>query len=175
MQGSKYRIDKEGRQCIDCKDYKPWNNFYKSTTTKIGYGNLCKPCDKISTDVSRKKYPERYKRNYDNYRKRDPERWRKHMRKWLLKSKYGMTLEQYDEMLTLQGNKCAICGRLDSGRRRDNGSFLVDHNHETDAVRGLLCYPCNISIGLLRDDSSIMKKMVNYMEMSSSLSIKIVI
>lgn len=72
-----------------------------------------------------------------------------------------------------KGNKCAICGRLDSGRRTDKGSFLVDHNHETDTVRGLLCYPCNVSIGLLRDDSGIMKKMVKYMEMSSSLSTKI--
>ena len=64
-------------------------------------------------------------------------------RKHILKKLYGLTLESFDEMLKAQGGVCAICKQTDK-----TGKFLVDHDHETGKVRGLLCRRCNHIIGL---------------------------
>lgn len=59
-------------------------------------------------------------------------------RKYILKKKYGITLDQYNEMLEKQGGLCANCGQTNEGR-----ILCVDHNHKTGAVRELLCNICN--------------------------------
>lgn len=70
-------------------------------------------------------------------------------RNWQLLRDYGITLEQYNEMLKSQDYRCAICGTDNPGGR---GAFHVDHNHITGKVRGLLCSSCNHAIGLLKVD-----------------------
>jgi hypothetical protein len=65
-------------------------------------------------------------------------------RKYRLKKLYGLTVEQYDEMLKRQGGVCYICHR----RPKRNRKLAVDHDHKhkgrpIDAVRGLLCTNCN--------------------------------
>lgn len=62
--------------------------------------------------------------------------------------KYGITLDDYEQMLDAQGGVCAIC-RNECVRRE---VLSVDHDHETGEVRGLLCHRCNTAIGLLDDD-----------------------
>jgi hypothetical protein len=51
---------------------------------------------------------------------------------------FGLTVEQYDEMLRRQGGVCAVCGRPPKVRRLN-----VDHDHATDRVRCLACHLCN--------------------------------
>lgn len=79
--------------------------------------------------------------------------------------RYGITLEQYDELLEAQDGRCGICGSEDPGVR--NKYFCVDHDHETGAVRGLLCHRCNVGIGYLKDDLEIVKKAVQYLSQSN--------
>lgn len=57
---------------------------------------------------------------------------------------YGITVEQYDEMLDAQGGTCARCDES-----QDSMRLAVDHDHETGEVRGLLCGPCNTYLGRL--------------------------
>ena len=57
-----------------------------------------------------------------------------------LKSRYDMTLEDFDMLVEKQDGSCAICGTADTGRY---GRFSVDHNHETGQIRDLLCVLCN--------------------------------
>lgn len=64
---------------------------------------------------------------------RDPE----NTRAWALKYNYGITSDDYKRMLDVQHGACAICGRVPSYR------LHVDHDHETGAIRGLLCVRCN--------------------------------
>jgi hypothetical protein len=71
---------------------------------------------------------------------------------------YGLTVAEYDALLEAQGGGCAICGRP-PGRKR----LHVDHDHETDAIRGLLCSPCNRAIGLLRDDPEVARRAAEYL------------
>ena len=59
-----------------------------------------------------------------------------------LKTKYNITIEQYDEMLDAQGGGCAICGVKPTNKR-----LAVDHCHTTGKVRGILCTGCNTGLG----------------------------
>lgn len=74
-------------------------------------------------------------------------------------STYGITLQQYEDMLEAQDHKCTICGGFDSDRR-----LSVDHNHDTGAFRGLLCHQCNTGLGLFKDDIHLMKLAIQYLE-----------
>lgn len=77
-----------------------------------------------------------------------------------LMANYGITPEQYDEMLVRQDFGCAICGKQDNFGDR----LCVDHCHETGVVRGLLCHACNRAIGLLGDNTNRLKKAIKYLE-----------
>lgn len=80
-----------------------------------------------------------------------------------LMRKYGITQEVYDEMFAKQKGLCAIClgGPTDIGKKNDRLS--VDHDHKTGKVRGLLCNDCNVSLGKFKDDISILKRAIKYL------------
>jgi hypothetical protein len=82
-------------------------------------------------------------------------------RRWKYQNKYGITLEDYDEMLSQQNGCCAICGANDPGG--PGKRFVVDHNHQTEEVRGLLCNSCNRALGYFQDSPSILSKALNYL------------
>ena len=94
-----------------------------------------------------------------------PERSRKRS----LKQK-GLTVEEYIEILTKQGNGCKICGAKTPGHQRKN--FAVDHDHTccSDTVthcgncfRGLLCTRCNLVLGEVKDNTTLLQKMIEYL------------
>jgi hypothetical protein len=77
-----------------------------------------------------------------------------------LRSMYGIGESEYSELFKKQGGVCAACGRSPK-----NGRVLViDHDHATGRVRGLLCNNCNVAIGLLSDSAEIMRKVIRYLE-----------
>ena len=78
-----------------------------------------------------------------------------------LKSKFGITVKQFDEMLKQQNHCCAICMTTTPKGR---GTFHVDHCHETGKIRGILCHDCNTGIGKLGDSLESIKKAVSYLE-----------
>ena len=78
-----------------------------------------------------------------------------------LKSRYGITLEEYEAMLTEQGGVCAICGLPENDRYKRRLS--VDHDHETGAIRGLLCHMCNTGLGKFTDSSELLTSAANYL------------
>lgn len=75
-------------------------------------------------------------------------------RTYIVARKYGMTLADYQA--ALQGAHCAICG--DSGRR-----LVMDHCHELNVLRGVLCDRCNILLGSVQDDISILEAAIAYL------------
>lgn len=73
-------------------------------------------------------------------------------RRYQLRKRYGITPEQYDEMLAEQGGVCAICkGPPDRSTGTGPKRLVVDHNHDTQEVRGLLCWGCNVKLHALED------------------------
>ena len=75
----------------------------------------------------------------------------------LMKTRYGVTPEQYKKMLDNQGHKCYICKE---GNKR---SLVVDHCHLTSKVRGLLCDRCNLGLGKFRDSPMLVERALKYL------------
>jgi len=62
-----------------------------------------------------------------------------------LAKKYNVDHEWYEKTLAEQGGVCAICGNGNSHHKR-NKHMMIDHDHTTGKVRGILCGPCNTAI-----------------------------
>lgn len=82
-------------------------------------------------------------------------------KEYKLKQNYGITLDQYNKMLSDQNGCCRICDRHESKLSK---KLCVDHNHTTGKVRGLLCNSCNTNIGKFNEDTRILNKMIEYLK-----------
>lgn len=78
-----------------------------------------------------------------------------------LASKYGVTREQYDHLMTKQKGRCAIC-ETPFGTTRQTWAH-VDHCHDSSRIRGLLCTRCNPMIGYAKDDPKILRAAIRYL------------
>lgn len=85
---------------------------------------------------------------------------------------YGITLDQYEELLGQQNSLCAICGEEGFSmhkHREDTVKLVVDHDHRTNHVRGLLCHNCNRALGLFKDGIYNLKKAIDYLEGATTI------
>jgi len=98
-----------------------------------------------------------YLRWYKEQNPPDPAAVRRRGRKHLLK-RYGLSVSEYEALVRRQRGRCAICRTAEPGY----ASWLVDHDHVTGQVRGLLCRACNSGIGLLRDDPDLISAAARY-------------
>ena len=125
-------------ECKKCSDNLPLYNFYFNKNGKYKKQNVCKKCMNIydyKTDKNSK-----------------------------LKRAYGITFDEYEELLSKQNKKCAICGIDNNGKYRNKPrAFAVDHCHTTGKIRGLLCSDCNTGIGLLKDNINFLQSAINYL------------
>ena len=76
---------------------------------------------------------------------------------------YKLTAHQFNQMWEAQQGKCAICQCEMLPRGRDKAAACVDHNHDTGAVRALLCRGCNHGIGNLKEDPDVLKRAAEYL------------
>ncbi|MBP7709873.1 MAG: endonuclease VII domain-containing protein [Rickettsiales bacterium] len=129
----------KGKICTKCGCEKPISYFHKMRDTKR---SDCKECRNSYLREWSRKNPE--KKREQKYRTR-----------------YGITLKQYEELLALQNHTCAICGKGEHVRKNDK-YFLVDHCHKTGEVRGLLCHRCNQAIAQLNEDPSSSLRLIKY-------------
>lgn len=83
-----------------------------------------------------------------------------------LQRTYGITKRDYDTMLVQQQGVCAICGGEGflMNTERHKVKLVVDHNHTTGEVRGLLCHNCNRAIGLLQENTQHLEAAIHYLK-----------
>jgi hypothetical protein len=81
-------------------------------------------------------------------------------RKYALKYSYRLTPQEYQKLVDNQNGQCAICKEITK--------LVVDHNHISGEIRGLLCHLCNTGLGLFKDDSNRLKGAIKYMAKSAS-------
>jgi len=130
--------------CNKCLKIKPFTEFYVGSAYKDGYRPTCKACVSLY------------------YKKRNATADQKAKnREWSIKRKYQISQEDYDSLLITQSDACKICGSTSS--RRGDQPLVVDHCHQTGEVRGLLCHPCNVAIGLLGENISTLQSAINYL------------
>lgn len=107
-----------------------------------------------------------YAANRETERDRDKTRYDKNKEK--MKSvhrrwKYGLSPQDYDDMVDSQLGLCAICHvQMELGGHRKD-SVCVDHNHETGVVRALLCRKCNVGLGHFNDDPELAQSAADYL------------
>jgi len=77
-----------------------------------------------------------------------------------LRTRYGITLEDFNTMHEKQKGCCAICGKSSDENKQ---GLSVDHNHKTGKVRGLLCSHCNFVIGYANDSIERLHQIINYL------------
>ena len=82
-----------------------------------------------------------------------------------MKRSYGMGFKEYEELLFLQGGKCAICN-AEPPKNQHKTRLNIDHCHTTGKVRGLLCDCCNRALGLMRDNIKLLEKSIQYLNNS---------
>ena len=84
-----------------------------------------------------------------------------------LSRSYGMTHELYEKIEEGQKSKCKICGGegfiMPVGGKK---KLVVDHDHATGKVRGLLCHNCNRGLGLFQDNEALLRKAADYLDTS---------
>lgn len=79
-------------------------------------------------------------------------------------AKYGITFETYQAMYDGQGGRCAICSTpMELMGSKQSATAHVDHDHETGAVRALLCTRCNTGLGMFRDEPAIISSALTYL------------
>ena len=77
-------------------------------------------------------------------------------------SKYGLTPSDYQHLYQQQAGLCAICKVAESSNET-SPRLSVDHDHQTGAVRGLLCSACNAGLGMFKDDPGRLQAAISYL------------
>lgn len=131
------------KTCKVCRIEKNISEFY------TGRGK-CKDCVNAAARKIRVDKPERYAR----YRKRANE--------YLKERRYGITQEDFNNMLVEQNNMCKIC----NSEFKNTKDTHIDHCHSTNKVRGLLCNGCNMALGQFGDNTDIMSMAIKYLQIS---------
>lgn len=124
------------KTCMKCGVTKPLSEFHRHKYGD-GFRPDCKEC--------RRKYGR--------------ERQRKMGRELTLR-KYGIGETLYTDILEVQKGGCALCGAaLDENAR----ALAVDHDHETNHLRGILCSLCNGGLGMFRDNPELLERAAHYL------------
>ena len=161
------------KTCKHCGERKSLELFYADSAARDGHRPECRACTAARRQRFFRQNREREiarvrewqqansERHLESQRRRrqDPAVKRR-QRAGYLRRKFGISVEQYDEMLAAQGGVCALCGRPPT----EGISLHVDHEHETGAIRKLLCFRCNNALGDLGDDPDLLRAAARYLD-----------
>lgn len=132
------------------------HEFSQENTYLTPKGNkVCITCRNVRAKFYQRK---RYREN--------PEKFAKQRNDYALWHKYGITSEQKEEMLQNQNYRCANkkCLADKPNAARSSTTWLVDHDHKTGKVRGLLCNTCNLTLGAFNDSVEKLEGLVEYLK-----------
>lgn len=144
-------MENKFKPCIICEKNKPINDFHKNLNKDKRF-NVCKECH--------------YQR-YNDWRKKpeNKEKIIKYRRNHVFKRRYGINIEQYDQMVIKQNNLCLICEKQPDNYGPPQVKRLsIDHCHITGTIRGLLCHRCNTALGAFHEDINIINKAIVYLK-----------
>jgi hypothetical protein len=127
--------DRPYKKCPKCGEKKLRQSFPGNVANMDGLGTWCKKCNVVSA------------------------------RARSALSRYGITQDEYDQMILDQGGVCAICGEdCPTGRR-----LAIDHDHKNGQVRALLCTHCNRGLGAFRDSVDLLVSAIEYLRSFSAM------
>jgi len=174
------------KKCIDCGILKTIDEFARNSSSRDGYGRYCvschrerqiarhqwraaKPVDaRIDIPTGNKWCPGcssvkpfkewgRNRSGRDGYNSYCKSCSAERNARDYLKRKHGLTPEEVQELTAAQDGLCALC--------RVAPAAHVDHDHATGRRRGILCFTCNVALGLFKDDPEMMRRGIEYLAM----------
>lgn len=164
---NKKLTDYRCKRCKKCANTKENNPYWKGGVRKKQIVN--KESHRKSCEKYNKLHPEKRKESYTNYAIRNkelisknrnmPENKTRKRNGEIIKA-YGITFNEFNQMVANQNNKCAICNLEFNNKKQTH----IDHNHKTGIVRQILCHKCNVGIGLFGENIDLMKLAINYLE-----------
>ena len=165
------RCGKCNRRLPETSDY-----FHKDKYRKTGLTSQCRGCRNRASSAwnknNRNRYNKNWKRYYEGNKKRRTEKSKKEYinrperaKDRRLQREYGISLEEYGRLGLQQGGCCAICGEegIHGNQFGKRKQLVVDHDHFTGKVRGLLCSYCNFLLGHAKNDVTRLQKAIDYL------------
>lgn len=140
------------KRCSACGESKTREAFAADARMTTKHRAICRACRATKNHVY---YLGRQEKYASDYRRTAQLRWSRN-----LFARYGMRDEEYDAILAAQGGVCAVCAGINASGKR----LSVDHDHETDAIRELLCDACNTTLGLMKESSALLRSLAEYLE-----------
>jgi hypothetical protein len=142
----------DSKLCPTCQQILPLAQFCSNKQRWDGLSYDCRKCTS-----------HRCRENHQRL-KQDPIKYKEYLAKERnrhLKRNFGITAEDYDQMLSSQNGGCAICGATECS---SGVALAVDHCHRTGTVRGILCRDCNTTLGKFNDDRNRLRKAIEYLD-----------
>ncbi len=141
----KTRPEKRTKKCTKCGKRKPVIAFHKLFRAVDGRNWHCKLCHlQYAKEWNKASPTKRVRYNFTSN----------------LNFRYGISADQFNDLLKKQKGVCAICGKREMRRRSKRLS--VDHCHKSQKIRGLLCYRCNIGLGIFKDSPDLLRRAAKY-------------
>lgn len=144
--------------CTKCDKKKPMTDFHKKKASKDGRQSRCKQCNKESTQAWQKENSKRFE---ESWKARDELNRKNGHTKFRRAKRYGLTIEELDNLLKEAGGVCKICPR------EPIKWLVIDHDHVTGVVRGVLCERCNQGLGLFNDNVEWLQNAIKYLNNAS--------
>ena len=155
------------KYCNRCDTTKPVSEFNKNAKNKDSLAYYCRQCASQTAKDWYEINKEKAKKSKKAWREKNPDYFKEYgeRRRSL---RYGITIEQYNDLLDQQNNRCAICRQ----ENEDGKPFHIDHDHSCckgigscgECVRGLLCSHCNWMLGYARDNPETLEEGANYVK-----------
>ena len=178
------------KKCTKCGKVLPKDDFRvksngkrQSWCRKCESKNSCEYSKKHRAEITekRREYQKQYKLNHKDElnsgarkrRAKNPKKFKDYGTKFrvsdfgrnsYLKRRYGITLDEFNNMKDAQGGKCAICGSNSGKANKKNDRLTVDHDHSTGEIRGILCHKCNFGLGQFDDDTEKLSMAITYLK-----------
>ena len=153
--GGNFGDNMKTKICTKCKKEKSLDKFPHRGANRKGLRAQCKSCKNKDACENRARNKEQ-----------NPEQYFKTNFKNNIKSKYGLTVKQWQQMFDKQQGYCAICGIHQSEL---NHRLCVEHNHQTRKIRQLTCKTCNHLIDIYETEFySLKEDIVDYIERNNA-------
>jgi hypothetical protein len=152
------------KTCAKCNETKAVGEYHKYRGTKDGLNPTCKACVKIKLDAWRAANPEKHAAISHRWYEKNKPRLSAKSKATSRLYKYSLTQADLKDLGDRHNWRCGICAieLTDSGSDRRCG-LHVDHDHLTGKLRGILCYACNCSLGLMKDDPRRLERAAAYL------------
>ena len=150
------------KTCSKCKILKSFENFSNDKSRSDFKCPQCKDCQHELYRIRLQKEPNFGKLAGKLHRTRYPDG---ELKRHFIR-KYGITPQQYNDLLIKQDYKCILCSKTKEQNLRGRDLF-VDHDHKTNRVRGLVCFDCNLMLGHARDNIKTLEKAIEYLKSDS--------